>query len=31
VIALSRPDVAKKVEEWRTSQTAAVADCPSDD
>jgi 5-(carboxyamino)imidazole ribonucleotide mutase len=31
VIALSRPDVAKKLDEWRSNQTAAVADFPSDE
>jgi 5-(carboxyamino)imidazole ribonucleotide mutase len=31
VIALSRPDVAKKLDDWRSRQTAAVADQPSDE
>lgn len=31
VIALSRPDVAQKLDDWRTRQTAAVADHPSDE
>ena len=31
VIALSRPDVARKLDDWRTRQTAAVADHPSDE
>jgi len=31
VIALSRPDVATKLEDWRSRQTAAVADQPSDE
>jgi 5-(carboxyamino)imidazole ribonucleotide mutase len=31
VIALSRPDVAKKLDEWRSHQTAAVADFPSNE
>jgi 5-(carboxyamino)imidazole ribonucleotide mutase len=31
VIALSHPEVAKKLDEWRSRQTAAVADQPSDE
>jgi len=31
VIALSRPDVARKLDEWRSRQTAAVADHPADE
>ena len=31
VIALSRPDVAAKLDEWRADQTAAVADVPKDE
>jgi len=31
VIALSRPDVATRLEDWRSRQTAAVADQPSDE
>ena len=31
VIALSRPDVAQKLDDWRSRQTAAVADHPSDE
>jgi len=31
VIALSRPDVAKRLDDWRSRQTAAVADQPSDE
>lgn len=31
VIALSQPAVAKKLDEWRASQTAAVADVPKDE
>ncbi len=29
VIALSRPEVARKLDDWRANQTAAVADQPS--
>jgi 5-(carboxyamino)imidazole ribonucleotide mutase len=31
VVALSRPDVARKLDEWRSDQTAAVADQPADE
>ena len=31
VIALSQPAVAKKLDEWRANQTAAVADVPKDE
>ena len=31
VIALSRPDVAEKLDAWRAKQTAAVADVPKDE
>jgi 5-(carboxyamino)imidazole ribonucleotide mutase len=30
VIALSQPEVARKLDDWRAEQTAAVADHPSD-
>jgi 5-(carboxyamino)imidazole ribonucleotide mutase len=30
VVALSRPDIARKLDDWRADQTASVADQPSD-
>lgn len=30
VVALSRPEVARRLDAWRADQTAAVADQPSD-
>lgn len=31
VVALSRPEVARRLDEWRTEQTASVADQPTDE
>jgi 5-(carboxyamino)imidazole ribonucleotide mutase len=30
VVALSRPDIARRLDAWRADQTASVADQPSD-